>query len=66
MVNCHLCPEEKEAIGECVLCGKPACAAHRWVMLGLCHACASEEEVAEGANPKPPRPQDYLDIKWIE
>ena len=60
---CAFCDER--AVSRCVQCERPACAAHRWVMYGLCRACLTTEELHEGRAAKdPPRPD--LGIKWIQ
>lgn len=61
---CELC-RESPAAARCVHCRRAACRDHFWIMLGLCHGCATEEEMRqarEGGLRKRPR----LDIKWIE
>lgn len=67
MVTCHLCPGEA-APEPCVLCERPSCAAHRWALMGVCHACATAEDAAAARilQSSKPHPQEYLDIKWVD
>lgn len=60
---CSFCTER--AVSRCVQCERPACAAHRWIMYGLCRACLTTEELHEAREAQaPPRPD--LGIKWIQ
>lgn len=42
--DCHVC-RRRAAKYTCAHCGKGACAAHQWVMFGLCHRCATEDRI---------------------
>lgn len=68
MVSCHLCPPEtaREATETCVSCEARVCPSHRWSMLGLCHECATRDEVLARAKAAMRHPREMLDIKWVE
>ncbi len=56
--TCHLC--ENPGIRTCQGCERPTCAAHHWVMFGLCRACASEDRV-QGWNKERSVGPDWLE-----
>jgi hypothetical protein len=66
--RCTLCPEEdaRPVEAPCVACGRAVCASHRWTMLGLCHECATRDEVLARAQAAMRHPRELLDIKWVE
>lgn len=41
--DCHLCGRPPRL--RCQACGRGACSADSWVMLGLCRSCATEERM---------------------
>lgn len=41
--RCHRCTRPPRL--RCNSCGKPTCAAHSWVMLGVCRDCATEDRM---------------------
>lgn len=65
---CEICTadDRRAARYRCVRCDKTACPGHYWVMLGLCHACASETDVDALRREQLTHPRDYLHIKWVQ
>lgn len=60
---CHGAPGRST----CVACGRQVCKAHFWTMFGLCHDCASEEDIrAVRGDPSAERYRELLGIKWVE
>lgn len=61
---CVVCVDKPGSV-RCLQCQRVVCAAHSWVMLGLCKACLPEERMKQARAPRlAPRPD--LGIKWVE
>lgn len=58
--ECHVC-KTRSAKYTCAQCGRGACAAHQWVMFGLCHRCATEDRIRRWHAQGRPEAKNWLD-----
>lgn len=57
---CHVC-KANAAKYTCAHCHRGACAAHQWIMFGLCHRCATEERIRRWHARGRPETENWLD-----